>query len=793
MRTIKKHWGLAFWTTALILIVAALLLSLISGCPSPEPGPSPSTCSIKNCDKDCDKDSLPNCWESEHGLNPRNKDDASQDSDGDGLTNLQEYQNGTDPQDADSDDDGLKDGEELAANSCGQSSDPTKADTDGDGVNDSVDDFPRDANGSVDNDSDCYAADNTTPGDWDCDDSNAAIHPGVPENCSDTKDNNCDGKVDLQGVDNDGDGIDACDDCNDNDILTYPGAPELCPHEDRPHVNNDCDPLTNYICDCTGAGCVDSDGDEYASKASGGTDCNDANAAINPNANEVCPPLTAKDTDENCDGSAICDGGLVDADGDNYGAKPQGTDCDDNDPNTFPGAPELCDGKDNNCNGKITDEGSPEKCNGIDDDCDTLIDELWPSKGSTCGNCGVYVCNATQDGLACSGEGVCSIGQTENGSCGNCNLGTQSRTCNASCQWNSWGACVGGGICSPGQVDTISCGECSGSQSRTCNSSCSYGSYSSCACSTQTQPQSCGDCGTQTRTCSNSTGCNWGPYGSCSCSTIQDSRTCDCGGHGTQTKTCSLSNSCFYGSWGTCTGDYDNTLPSAPSLLLPGDDSIYEYILDVPFDWTDSSDNCGLSSSYAYYLELSRNSSFSPLASSLGTNSSNYNHSPFGVADLGRWYWHIKIKDTSSNITYSSYRTFWSVKIIQVTNGTGYAIPDYDGSPRYSYPPHSASSCIDLRSSIPSGSKVRLVNMSYSITHTWWSDLLVWFGNNTTYQTLLDRPSGIPSGQHAYSWTGESPFINNNASDVWCLNAQDLAAADTGSIVTWTIKIYYWY
>ncbi len=63
----------------------------------------------------------------------------------------------------------------------------------------------------------------------------------------------------------------------------------------------------------------------------------------------------------------------VDADGDGYGAGslqnvcysgsgvPAGystnnTDCDDTDPNTYPGAPEIADGKDNNCNGQI-DEG----------------------------------------------------------------------------------------------------------------------------------------------------------------------------------------------------------------------------------------------------------------------------------------------------------------------------------------------------------------------------------------------------------------------------------------------------
>ena len=43
----------------------------------------------------------------------------------------------------------------------------------------------------------------------------------------------------------------------------------------------------------------------------------------------------------------------VDQDGDSYTSD---VDCDDNDPFVHPGAPEICDGKDNNCNGQI-DEG----------------------------------------------------------------------------------------------------------------------------------------------------------------------------------------------------------------------------------------------------------------------------------------------------------------------------------------------------------------------------------------------------------------------------------------------------
>jgi hypothetical protein len=88
-----------------------------------------------------------------------------------------------------------------------------------------------------------------------------------------------------------------------------------------------------------------------------------------------------------------------DADTDGYGAC---DDCDEGDPATFPGAPEMCNGKDNNCDSIIDNKdtdldgyideqcmdgsdcddedhrifpGALEYCDEIDNDCDNLVDE----------------------------------------------------------------------------------------------------------------------------------------------------------------------------------------------------------------------------------------------------------------------------------------------------------------------------------------------------------------------------------------------------------------------------------
>lgn len=51
-------------------------------------------------------------------------------------------------------------------------------------------------------------------------------------------------------------------------------------------------------------------------------------------------------------------------------------DCDDADASTYPGAAELCDGRDNDCNGDVDDiPAQADLCDGLDNDCDGAVDE----------------------------------------------------------------------------------------------------------------------------------------------------------------------------------------------------------------------------------------------------------------------------------------------------------------------------------------------------------------------------------------------------------------------------------
>jgi hypothetical protein len=173
----------------------------------------------------------------------------------------------------------------------------------------------------------------------------------------------------LGAVDMDGDGVQDTTDCDDDDPLTHPGAAEVCNGHDE-----DCDGLIDET--------FDVDGDLYTWSADGlcTQDCNDNNFNINPGAAEVWTGL-----DDNCDG--LTDNvNLVDADSDGYygnPANPAQTDCDEGNAAINPGATEIVDGVDNNCNGFFdcsdptvvlqTDSG-PRGSDGYDNDCNGIID-----------------------------------------------------------------------------------------------------------------------------------------------------------------------------------------------------------------------------------------------------------------------------------------------------------------------------------------------------------------------------------------------------------------------------------
>ena len=112
---------------------------------------------------------------------------------------------------------------------------------------------------------------------------------------------------------------------------------------------DDCDEVTGC------SDCPDADGDGHTDAACGGPDCDDLDPNRYPGNTEVCD---ADDVDEDCDPSTF---GRRDIDGDDVtsadccNGDQCGEDCDDNRAGIGP--------------------TSPETCNGLDDDCDGAVDE----------------------------------------------------------------------------------------------------------------------------------------------------------------------------------------------------------------------------------------------------------------------------------------------------------------------------------------------------------------------------------------------------------------------------------
>lgn len=238
-----------------------------------------------------------------------------------------------------------------------------------------TDSFTAQVRACEDEDGDDYSVCESISPEPDCDDDEPLAFPGNTEVC-DGFDNDCDGEADNI-VDIDGDGF-LCDDCDNNVISINPEGLESCNGKD-----DDCDAKTDET--------FDADGDTYLSACSVGgkpKDCDDNDSATHPGAVEDC---NGKDTD--CNGvvdDRDADGDLwVTSDCTGYTGS-SGGDCADNNPFFNPGATEICDGKDEDCDGRLDngtlcfDDDEDGYCEanctdgGPDGDCDDDFPYTYP-------------------------------------------------------------------------------------------------------------------------------------------------------------------------------------------------------------------------------------------------------------------------------------------------------------------------------------------------------------------------------------------------------------------------------
>jgi hypothetical protein len=145
------------------------------------------------------------------------------------------------------------------------------------------------------------------------------------------------------------------------------------------------------------ASAIDHDGDKFSEEQG---DCDDDDADIYPGAEEV---LNSEDDD--CDDKV--DEGTAGYDDDGDGMTEIDGDCDDNDPHAYPGAEENCDSVDNDCDTTIDEdtECSDDDGDGYSEDegdCDDTSSSINPEAAESCNGVDDD-CNGTVDDEGASG------------------------------------------------------------------------------------------------------------------------------------------------------------------------------------------------------------------------------------------------------------------------------------------------------------------------------------------------------------------------------------------------------